>query len=154
MPRGTTRICGHWVMQLRVTLDPHGGLLEMDPSCLISNLPLESALLRGRSEGTRYGLLLGAACLAFRAEMFDQRRTTSGWSLQSTEAQRMGPPLHGNRRSDCPRVGGRTASYHLVWGTSDRVASSLRATAGLRRSVCPIRSPYGELRFCSICLLR
>jgi DNA-binding CsgD family transcriptional regulator len=74
-----------WVMQ-RVALDPRGGLLEMDPELLISNLPLESALLRGRSEALRIRVLLGAASLAFRAEMFDRASHYLRLALQSTEA--------------------------------------------------------------------
>jgi LuxR family transcriptional regulator, maltose regulon positive regulatory protein len=74
-----------WVMQ-RVALDPRGGLLEMDPELLISNLPLESALLRGRSEALRVRVLLGAASLAFRADMFDRASHYLRLALQSTEA--------------------------------------------------------------------
>jgi len=74
-----------WVMQ-RVALDPQGGLLDMDPEILISNLPLESALLRGRSEALRVRVLLGAASLAFRSEMLDRASHYLRLALQSTEA--------------------------------------------------------------------
>jgi LuxR family maltose regulon positive regulatory protein len=79
-----------WAMQ-RAALDPRAGMLGMDPELLISNLPLESALLPGRSEALRVRVLLGAASLAFRAEMLDRASHYLRLALQSTEA-------HGWRR--------------------------------------------------------
>ena len=79
-----------WVMQ-RAALHPRAGVLEMDPERLISNLPLESALLRGRSEALRVRVLLGAASLALRAEMPERASHYLRLALQSTEA-------HGWRR--------------------------------------------------------
>jgi LuxR family maltose regulon positive regulatory protein len=79
-----------WVMQ-RAALHPRAGVLEMDPEWLISNLPLESALLRGRSEALRVRVLLGAASLAQRAEMPERASHYLRLALQSTEA-------HGWRR--------------------------------------------------------
>jgi hypothetical protein len=46
-----------WTMQ-HAALDPRAGVLAMDPELLISNLPIESALLPGRSEALRVRLLL------------------------------------------------------------------------------------------------
>jgi LuxR family transcriptional regulator, maltose regulon positive regulatory protein len=79
-----------WAMQ-RAALDPRAGILGMDPELLISSLPLESALLTGRSEALRVRVLLGAASLAFRAEMLDRALHYLRLALQSTEA-------HGWRR--------------------------------------------------------
>jgi LuxR family maltose regulon positive regulatory protein len=79
-----------WVMQ-RAALHPRAGVLEMDPEWLISNLPLESALLRGRSEALRVRVLLGAASLALRAEMPERASHYLRLALHSTEA-------HGWRR--------------------------------------------------------
>jgi LuxR family maltose regulon positive regulatory protein len=79
-----------WVMQ-RTALDPRAGVLEMDPELLISNLPLESALLPGRSEALRVRLLLGAASLALRSEMPERASHYLRLALQSTDA-------HGWRR--------------------------------------------------------
>jgi LuxR family transcriptional regulator, maltose regulon positive regulatory protein len=79
-----------WAMQ-RAALDPRAGMLGMDPELLISNLPLESALLPGRSEALRVRVLLGAASLAFRAEMPERASQYLRLALQSTEA-------HGWRR--------------------------------------------------------
>jgi LuxR family maltose regulon positive regulatory protein len=79
-----------WVMQ-RAALHPRAGVLEMDPEWLISNLPLESALLRGRSEALRVRVLLGAASLALRAEMPERASHYLRLALQSTQA-------HGWRR--------------------------------------------------------
>jgi LuxR family transcriptional regulator, maltose regulon positive regulatory protein len=74
-----------WVMQ-RAALHPPAGVLDMDPEWLISNLPLESALLRGRSEALRVRVLLGAASLALRAEMPERASHYLRLALQSTEA--------------------------------------------------------------------
>jgi DNA-binding CsgD family transcriptional regulator len=79
-----------WAMQ-RAALDPRAGMLGMDPELLISSLPLESALLTGRSEALRIRVLLGAASLAFRAEMPERALHYLRLALQSTEA-------HGWRR--------------------------------------------------------
>jgi LuxR family transcriptional regulator, maltose regulon positive regulatory protein len=79
-----------WVMQ-RAALHPRAGVLDMDPEWLISNLPLESALLRGRTETLRVRVLLGAASLALRAEMPERASHYLRLALQSTEA-------HGWRR--------------------------------------------------------
>jgi LuxR family maltose regulon positive regulatory protein len=79
-----------WAMQ-RAALDPRADMLGMDPELLISNLPLESALLPGRSEALRVRVLLGAASLAFRAEMHDRASQHLRLALQSTQA-------HGWRR--------------------------------------------------------
>ena len=69
----------------RAALDPRAGVLAVDPELLISNLPVESALLPGRSEALRVRLLLGAASLAFRAEMPDRASHYLRLALQSTE---------------------------------------------------------------------
>lgn len=95
---GSRNLIGHqgqsylwaWAMQ-RAALDPRAGMLGMDPELLISNLPLESALLPGRSEALRVRVLLGAASLAFRAEMQDRASQYLRLALQSTAA-------HGWRR--------------------------------------------------------
>jgi LuxR family maltose regulon positive regulatory protein len=79
-----------WVMQ-RAALDPRAGALGMDLEMLISNLPLESALLPGRSEALRVRVLLSAASLALRAEMPERASHYLRLALQSTEA-------HGWRR--------------------------------------------------------
>jgi LuxR family transcriptional regulator, maltose regulon positive regulatory protein len=79
-----------WVMQ-RAALDPRAGVLDMDPELLISNLPLESALLPGRSEALRVRVLLAAASLALRTEMPDRASHYLRLALQSTLA-------HGWRR--------------------------------------------------------
>ena len=73
-----------WAMQ-RAALEPGASTLGMDPELLISNLPIESALLPGRSEALRVRLLLGAASLAFRAEMPDRASHYLRLALQSTE---------------------------------------------------------------------
>ena len=56
-----------WVMQ-RAALD--SGTVQVNPDLdrLMSNLPVESALLQGRSEALRVRVLLGAASLALRAQ--------------------------------------------------------------------------------------
>ncbi|HEY6684802.1 MAG TPA: LuxR C-terminal-related transcriptional regulator [Propionibacteriaceae bacterium] len=79
-----------WAMQ-RAALDSRAGMLGMDPELLISKLPLESALLPGRSEALRVRVLLGAASLAWRAEMPERASHYLRLALQSTEA-------HGWRR--------------------------------------------------------
>ena len=73
-----------WAMQ-RAALEPGAGTLGTNPELLISNLPIESALLPGRSEALRVRLLLGAASLAFRAEMPDRASHYLRLALQSTE---------------------------------------------------------------------
>jgi LuxR family transcriptional regulator, maltose regulon positive regulatory protein len=73
-----------WAMQ-RAALDPRAGVLAMDPELWITNLPIESALLPGRSEALRVRLVLGAASLAFRAEMPDRASHYLRLALQSTE---------------------------------------------------------------------
>ena len=79
-----------WAMQ-RAALDSRAGMLGMDPELLISKLPLESALLPGRSEALRVRVLLGAASLAWRTEMPERASHYLRLALQSTEA-------HGWRR--------------------------------------------------------
>jgi len=79
-----------WVMQ-RAALDPRAGVVGVDPELLINNLPLESALLPGRSEALRVRVLLGAASLAFRAELPDRASHYLRLALQTSEA-------HGWRR--------------------------------------------------------
>jgi LuxR family maltose regulon positive regulatory protein len=79
-----------WVMQ-RAALDPRAGVLGMDPELLISNLPLESALLPGRSEALRIRVLLAAASLALRTEMPDRASHYLRLAFRSTQA-------HGWRR--------------------------------------------------------
>jgi DNA-binding CsgD family transcriptional regulator len=79
-----------WVMQ-RAALADRAGAFGMDPELLISNLPLESALLPGRSEALRVRVLLGAASLALRAEMPERASHYLRIALQSTET-------HGWRR--------------------------------------------------------
>ena len=79
-----------WAMQ-HAALDSRAGMLGMDPELLISKLPLESALLPGRSEALRVRVLLGAASLAWRTEMPERASHYLRLALQSTEA-------HGWRR--------------------------------------------------------
>jgi DNA-binding CsgD family transcriptional regulator len=79
-----------WAMQ-RAALDSRAGMLGMDPELLINKLPLESALLPGRSEALRVRVLLAAASLALRAEMPERASHYLRLALQSTEA-------HGWRR--------------------------------------------------------
>ena len=79
-----------WTMQ-RAALDSRAGMLGMDPELLISKLPLESALLPGRSEALRVRVLLGAASLTLRAEMPERASHYLRLALQSTDA-------HGWRR--------------------------------------------------------
>jgi LuxR family transcriptional regulator, maltose regulon positive regulatory protein len=79
-----------WAMQ-RAALDSRAGMLGTDPELLIGKLPLESALLPGRSEALRVRVLLGAASLALRAEMPERASHYLRLALQSTEA-------HGWRR--------------------------------------------------------
>jgi LuxR family transcriptional regulator, maltose regulon positive regulatory protein len=79
-----------WAIQ-RAALDPRAGVLGMDPELLISNLPLGSALLPGRSEALRVRVLLGVASLAFRAELPDRASHYLRLALQSSE-------VHGWRR--------------------------------------------------------
>ena len=57
----------------------------------MSNLPVESALLQGRSEALRVRVLLGAASLALRARMPDKASHYLRLALHSTE-------IHGWRR--------------------------------------------------------
>jgi LuxR family maltose regulon positive regulatory protein len=80
-----------WVMA-RAALDSGTVQLSSDLNGLISNLPIESALLQGRSEALRVRVLLGAACLALRAKMPDQGSHYLRLALQSTE-------VHGWRRA-------------------------------------------------------
>ena len=79
-----------WVVQ-RAALADRAGVFGMDPELLITNLPLESALLPGRSEALRVRVLLSAASLALRAEMPERASHYLRIALQSTEA-------HGWRR--------------------------------------------------------
>jgi LuxR family transcriptional regulator, maltose regulon positive regulatory protein len=72
-----------WVTQ-RAALDPRAGVLGMDPELLITNLPVESALLPGRSEALRVRVLLAAASLALRTEMTDRASHYLRLALQST----------------------------------------------------------------------
>jgi ATP/maltotriose-dependent transcriptional regulator MalT len=65
--------------------------LSSDLNGSMSNLPIESALLQGRSEALRVRVLLGAASLALRAKMPDQGSHYLRLALQSTE-------IHGWRR--------------------------------------------------------
>ncbi|HJY44685.1 MAG TPA: LuxR C-terminal-related transcriptional regulator [Propionibacteriaceae bacterium] len=79
-----------WVMQ-RVALESEAHQVSFDLDQLISNLPLESALLPGRSEALRVRVLLGAASLALRAEKRDHASQYLRLALHSTE-------MHGWRR--------------------------------------------------------
>jgi LuxR family transcriptional regulator, maltose regulon positive regulatory protein len=79
-----------WVLE-RAALDSGTGQLNPDLDRLMSNLPVESALLQGRSEALRVRVLLGAASLALRAKMLDQASHYLRLALHSTE-------LHGWRR--------------------------------------------------------
>jgi LuxR family transcriptional regulator, maltose regulon positive regulatory protein len=79
-----------WVMQ-RAALDSDAQQVSFDLDRLISNLPLESALLPGRSEALRVRVLLGAASLALRAEKPDHASQYLRLALHSTE-------MHGWRR--------------------------------------------------------
>ena len=79
-----------WVLQ-RAAFDSGTGQLNPELDRLMSNLPLESALLRGRSEALRVRVLLGAASLAWRAKMPDQASHHLRLALHSTE-------IHGWRR--------------------------------------------------------
>jgi LuxR family transcriptional regulator, maltose regulon positive regulatory protein len=79
-----------WILE-RAALDSGTGQLNPDLDQLMSNLPVESALLQGRSEALRVRVLLGAASLALRAKMPDQASHYLRLALHSTE-------LHGWRR--------------------------------------------------------
>jgi LuxR family maltose regulon positive regulatory protein len=79
-----------WVMA-RAALDSGTVRLSSDLNGLMSNLPIESPLLRGRAEALRVRVLLGAASLALRAKMPDQGSHHLRLALQSTE-------IHGWRR--------------------------------------------------------
>jgi LuxR family maltose regulon positive regulatory protein len=79
-----------WVMA-RAALDSGTVQLSSDLNGLMSNLPIESALLPGRSEALRVRVLLGAASLALHAKMPDQGSHYLRLALQSTE-------IHGWRR--------------------------------------------------------
>jgi LuxR family maltose regulon positive regulatory protein len=79
-----------WVME-RAALDSGTGQLNPELDRLMSNLPLESALLQGRSEALRVRALLGAAGVAWRARMPDQASHYLRLALHSTE-------IHGWRR--------------------------------------------------------
>jgi DNA-binding CsgD family transcriptional regulator len=79
-----------WVVE-RAALDSGTGQLNPDLDRLMSNLPVESALLQGRSEALRVRVLLGAASLALRAKMPDQASHYLRLALHSTE-------VHGWRR--------------------------------------------------------
>ncbi len=79
-----------WVLE-RAALDSGTGQLDPELDRLITNLPLESVLLRGRSEALRVRVLLGAASLALRGKMPDQASHYLRLALHSTE-------IHGWRR--------------------------------------------------------
>jgi DNA-binding CsgD family transcriptional regulator len=79
-----------WVMA-RAALDSGTVRLSSDLNGLMSNLPIESPLLRGRAEALRVRVLLGAASLALRAKMPDQGSYYLRLALRSTE-------IHGWRR--------------------------------------------------------
>ena len=79
-----------WVMQ-RAALESPANQVSSDLDRLINNLPLESALLRGRSEALRVRVLLGAASLALRDGKPDQASHYLRFALHSTE-------MHGWRR--------------------------------------------------------
>jgi LuxR family maltose regulon positive regulatory protein len=73
-----------WVLQ-RAALNSETGQLSPELDQMMSNLPVESALLRGRSEALRVRVLLGAASLALRANLPDQASHHLRLALQSTE---------------------------------------------------------------------
>ncbi|HET8914477.1 MAG TPA: LuxR C-terminal-related transcriptional regulator, partial [Propionibacteriaceae bacterium] len=79
-----------WVMQ-RAALEFPSNQVSSDLDRLINNLPLESALLRGRSEALRVRVLLAAASLALREGKPDQASHYLRFALHSTE-------MHGWRR--------------------------------------------------------
>ncbi|HEX6760865.1 MAG TPA: LuxR C-terminal-related transcriptional regulator [Propionibacteriaceae bacterium] len=79
-----------WIMQ-RAAFDSGTGQLNTDLDQLMSNLPVESALLHGRSEALRVRVLLGAASLALRARMPDKASHYLRLALHSTV-------IHGWRR--------------------------------------------------------
>jgi DNA-binding CsgD family transcriptional regulator len=79
-----------WVLQ-RAALDSPMNQLSFDLERLINNLPLESAMLRGRSEALRVRVLLGAASLSLRNGKPEQASHYLRFALHSTE-------LHGWRR--------------------------------------------------------
>ena len=79
-----------WVMA-RAALESGTVHLSSDLNGSMSNLPIESALLQGRSEALRVRVLLGTASLALRAKMPDQGSHYLRLALQSTE-------IHGWRR--------------------------------------------------------
>ena len=79
-----------WVLE-RAALDSGTGRLNSDLDRLLSNLPVESALLQRRSEALRVRVLLGAASLALRAKMPDRASHYLRFALHSTE-------IHGWRR--------------------------------------------------------
>jgi LuxR family transcriptional regulator, maltose regulon positive regulatory protein len=73
-----------WVLQ-RTALDSGIGQLSSELDRMMSDLPVESALLRGRSEALRVRVLLGAASLALRAGMPDHASHYLRLALHSTE---------------------------------------------------------------------
>jgi LuxR family transcriptional regulator, maltose regulon positive regulatory protein len=79
-----------WVLQ-RAALESPTNQVSSDLDRLINDLPLESAMLRGRSEALRVRVLLGAASLALRNGMPEQASHYLRFALSSTE-------LHGWRR--------------------------------------------------------
>jgi LuxR family maltose regulon positive regulatory protein len=79
-----------WVLE-RAAWDSGTGQLKSDLDRLLSNLPVESALLQRRSEALRVRVLLGAASLALRAKMPDRASHYLRFALHSTE-------IHGWRR--------------------------------------------------------
>jgi LuxR family maltose regulon positive regulatory protein len=80
-----------WAMQ-RAALDPRAGRdFRVDPELLIIRLPIESSLLSGRSEALRVRVLLGAASLAYRAEMPERASHYLRLALHTTQ-------VHGWRR--------------------------------------------------------
>jgi ATP/maltotriose-dependent transcriptional regulator MalT len=80
-----------WVMQ-RAALNSETHPLNSELDRLISNLPLESALLPGRSEALRVRVLLGAASLSLRRGKPDHASQYLRLALHSTET-------HGWRRA-------------------------------------------------------
>jgi DNA-binding CsgD family transcriptional regulator len=79
-----------WVLQ-RAALDSETGQLSPELDRMMSKLPVESALLRGRSEALRVRVLVGAASLALRASLPDQASHYLRLALHSTQ-------VHGWRR--------------------------------------------------------
>ena len=143
-----------WVMQ-RAALDPRRTVslawirIVDQQSCHLSR-----HCFRARSEALRVRVLLGAASLALRAAMPDRASHYLRLALQTSE-------IHGWRR---PYGEIAAAIMPVLEAERRRITSRgeqvvelldyLRRQPVYRSSNCPIRSPSGSWRSCSICQLR